>query len=146
MRVTLAVKADELKLAQLLQKFSEQYKAVYTLKRKDGEFVLHANTNDFGELVRRMNHLKDCTFHVEEIHGGGVEDRLNVSPTRTNVDALVGKETVAKTDIEPIDGGVIKLAGELWLGRPEHGKVIKEGTRIRVTRVEGVSLIVEEAE
>jgi hypothetical protein len=146
MRVTLTVKADELKLAQLLSKFSEQYRTSYTLKRKNGSFTMHVQTDDFGELVRRLNHMKDCEFQVEEIHGGGLLDRLNVSPTRTNVDALVGKETVAKTDIDSMDGGVIKLGGELWLCRSEHDKVIKEGTRIRVVRAEGVSLIVEEVE
>jgi hypothetical protein len=144
MRVTLAVKADELKLAQMLDKFTEQYRAVYTLKRRNGEYTLQVNTTDFGELVRRLNHLKECTFKIEEIHGGGLVDRLNVSPAKTNVDALVGRETIAKTDIDPIEGGVTKLMGELWFCRPEHDKIIKEGARIRVVRVEGVSLIVEE--
>jgi hypothetical protein len=146
MRITLTVKADDLKLAQLLDKFSEQYRTVYTLTRKNGEFNLQMNTDNFGELVRRLNHLKDCIFKVEEIHGGGLLDKLNVKPAKTNVDALVDKETVAKTDIDPIDGGVVKLMGELWFCRPEHDKIIKEGTKVRVVRVEGVSLIVEEVE
>lgn len=146
MRIILTVKADELKLAQLLDKFSEQYRTVYTLKRKNGEFTLQATTDDLGELVRRLNHLKDCTFKVEEIHGGGLLEKLNVRVTKTNVEALVGKETVAKTDINPVDGGVVKLMGELWFCRPEHDNVIKEGARVKVVRVEGVSLIVEEVE
>jgi membrane protein implicated in regulation of membrane protease activity len=102
MRIILTVKADELKLAQTLEKFAEQYRITYT--------------------------------------------KLNVSPTRTNVDALVGRETVAKTDIDPVDGGVVKLMGELWLCRPVYDKVIKEGAKVRVVRVEGVSLMVEEVE
>lgn len=146
MRVTLTVKADELKIAQLLDKFSEQYRTTYSLKRKNGEFLLYVNTDNFGELVRRLNHLKDCTFKVEEIHGGGLLEKLNVKPIRTNVDALLDMETVAKTDIDPVNGGVIKLQGELWFCRPEQDKVIKEGTKVRVVRVEGVSLIVEEVE
>jgi hypothetical protein len=146
MRVTLTVNADELKIAQLLAKFSEQYGTTYTLKRNNGGFVLqmNVNQNNFGEFVRRLNHLKDCTFKVEEVHGGGLLDKLNVSPTKTNVDALVDKTTVAKTDIDPVDGGVIKLMGELWFCRPEYEEVIKEGAKVRVVRVEGVSLIVEE--
>jgi hypothetical protein len=146
MRIILTVKADELKLAQLLDKFSEQYRTVYTLKRKNGEFTLQATTDDLGELVRRLNHLKDCTFKVEEIHGGGLLEKLNVRVTKTNVEALVGKETVAKTDINSVDGGVVKLMGELWFCRPEHDNVIKEGARVKVVRVEGASLIVEEVE
>lgn len=146
MRVTLTVSADELKLAQLLAKFSEQHKTTYTLKRKNGHFILQMNLNsdDFGEFVRRLNLLKGCTFKVEEIHGGGLLDRLNVSPTKTNIDALVDKVTVAKTDIDPADGGVIKLSGELWFCRPEYDMRIREGSKVRVVRVEGVSLIVEE--
>jgi hypothetical protein len=146
MRVTLTVHADELKLAQLIDKFSEQYKTTFELKRKNGEFLLHVNTDNLGELVRRLNHLKDCTFKVEEIHGGGLLEKLNVKPLRTNVDALLDMETVAKTDIDPVNGGIIKLKGELWFCRPEQNKVIKEGTKVRVVRVEGVSLIVEEVE
>jgi len=146
MRIILTIDADELKLAQLLDKFSEQYRTVYTLKRKNGEFILQVNTDNFGELVRRLNHLKDCTYKVEEIHGGGLLEKLNVRLAKTNIDALLDKETVAKTDINPVEGGVVKLMGELWFCRPEHDKVIKEGTKVRVARVEGVSLIVEEVE
>jgi len=146
MRIILTIDADELKLAQLLDKFSEQYRTVYTLKRKNGEFILQVNTDNFGELVRRLNHLKDCTYKVEEIHGGGLLEKLNVRLAKTNIDALLDKETLAKTDINPVEGGVIKLMGELWFCRPEHDKVIKEGTKVRVVRVEGVSLIVEEVE
>jgi hypothetical protein len=146
MRVTLAIEAEELKLAQLLAKFSEQYRVTYTLKRKNGEFILQAQISgdDLGELVRRFNLLKDCTHKVQEIHGGWHIDRLNVSPIKTNVDALIGKVTVAKTDIDPVNGGISKIMGELWFCRPEQDITIKEGTKIRVARVEGVSLIVEE--
>ncbi len=148
MRVALTVSADELKLAQLLAKFAEQHGATYSLKRRNGDYtlVINASADDFGELVRRFNHLKDCTYRVDEIQGGGLLDRLNVRPTKTNVDALVGKVTVAKTDIDPVDGGVIKLVGELWFCRPEHDNIIKEGARVRVVRAEGVSLMVEEVE
>ncbi|MEM3731359.1 MAG: NfeD family protein [Candidatus Bathyarchaeia archaeon] len=144
MRVILTIQADELKLAQLLDKFFEQYRAAYTLKRKNGEFTLQIRTDNLGELIRRLNHLKNCTFKIEEIHAEGLLEKLNVKPIKTNVDALIGMETVAKTDIDPLNGGVIKLMGELWFCRPEKDKLIKEGTKVRVVRVEGVSLIVEE--
>jgi membrane protein implicated in regulation of membrane protease activity len=70
-------------------------------------------------------------------------DTFNVSLTRTNADALVGKDALAKTDIDSLDGGVTKLMGELWLSRTEDGEIVKEGSRVRVIRTEGVSLIVE---
>ena len=144
MRIVLTIKADELKLAQLLSKFSKKHKIMYTLTRQNGSFLMEVNTDNFGELVRRLNHLKGCTFKVEEMHGGGLLDKLNVNLTRTNVDALMGKTTIAKTDIDPIDGGVIKLVGELWFCRPVYDKVITEGAKVKVVGEEGVSLIVEE--
>src|SRR4030067_3696257 len=115
------------------------------LNRQPKGFLLDVewNSDDFGELVRRLNHLKDATYKVEELRGGGLLDKFNVSLTRTNIDALIGKEAMAKTDIDPLDGGVTKLHGELWLSRPENPIIIKEGSRVRVIRVEGVSLIVE---
>ena len=145
MKVTLTVEADELKLAQLLAKFAEKYRMSYKLKRQSKGFQLELelNSDDFGELVRRLNHLKDATFKIMELRGGGLLDKFNVTPTRTNVDALINKEGIAKTDINPLDGGVTKVMGELWLSRTEAETVVKEGSRVRVIRVEGVSLIVE---
>jgi hypothetical protein len=145
MKVILTVEADELKLAQLLSKFAEKYRMTYKLNRQAKGYLLEVelNSDDFGEFIRRMNHLKDATFKIEEMRGGGVLDRFNVSLTRTNIDALMGKEAIAKTDIDPLDGGIIKLGGEIWLSRPADDAVIKEGSKVRVIRTEGVSLIVE---
>ncbi len=144
MRIILTIKADALKLAQLLSKFSKDYRIAYTLTKQNGEFLMEVNTDDFGELVRRLNHLKGCTFQVREMHGGRLLDKLNVKLTKTNVDALIDKTTVAKTDIDPVDGGVIKLMGELWFCRPAYDKSINEGAKVKVVGVEGVSLMVEE--
>ena len=145
MKVTLTVEADELKIVQLLSKFAEKYSLTYKLNRQTKGYTLDAELNgdDFGEFIRRLNHIKDAAFKIEEIRGGGLLDKFNVGLTRTNVDALIGKEAIAKTDIDPLDGGVTKLQGELWLSRPENPTIIKEGSRVRVIRVEGVSLIVE---
>lgn len=144
MKIILTIKANELKLAQLLSKFSRKHRITYTLTRQDGEFLMEVNTDNFGELVRRLNHLKGCAFKVKEMHGGGLLNKLNVNLTKTNIDALIGRITVAKTDIDPVDGGVIKLIGELWFCRPIYDKVITEGAKVRVVGIEGVSLIVEE--
>ena len=145
MKVTLTVEADELKIAQLLSKFAEKYRMSYKLKRQAKGYLLEValNSDDFGEFIRRLNHLKDAAFKIEEMRGGGLLDKFNVSLTRTNVDALMGKETIAKTDINSIDGGIIKLGGELWLARPADDVGIKEGSKVRVIKSEGVSLIVE---
>jgi hypothetical protein len=148
MKVTLTMQADELKLAQLLSKFAEKYRMSYKLKRQPNGFQLEMelNSDDFGEFIRRLNHLKDATYKIEEMRGGGLLDKFNVSLTRTNADALIGKEGMAKTDINSLDGGVSKVMGELWLSRTEDNGVVKEDSRVRVIRVEGVSLIVEGVE
>jgi hypothetical protein len=145
MKVTLTIKADELKLAQLLSKFAVNYRMTYKLNRKPDGYTLEVelNSEDFGELIRRLNHLKDATYNIEEMRGGGLLDRFNVSLLRNNVDALVGKEAITKTDVDAVDGGVVKLGGEIWMAKSEDSAVIKEGSKIRVIRVEGVSLIVE---
>ena len=145
LKVILTAKADELKIVQLLSKFAEKYRLTYKLKRQGNEFQLEVDldSDDFGEFTRRINHLKDAEFKIEEIRGGGALDQLNVALTRTNVDTLIGKEAVAKTDIDPLDGGVVKLSGEIWLARPADEVVIKQGTKVTVIRIEGVTLIVE---
>jgi hypothetical protein len=146
MKVILTIKADELKLAQLLAKFAESYRSTYTLKRQNGGFVLEVNTDNLGELVRRLNHLSGCDYKIVEVQGGGLLDKLNVRAIKTNVDAIVGRVTVAKTDIDPVDGGVVKILGELWFCRPKDEKAIKEGAKVTVVGIEGVSLIVEEVD
>jgi hypothetical protein len=147
MKIILTLKADELKLAQTLSKFSEKYTHMsYKLNRRPQGYLLEVDldSEDLGEFIRRINHLKDATYKIEEIRGGGLLDRINVSLLRTNSDALMGKEAFATKDIDPIDGGVVKLDGELWLAKPvAECSEIKEGSKVRVIRVEGVSLIVD---
>jgi hypothetical protein len=145
LKVTLIARADELKIIQLLSKFAEKYHITYKLNRKEDAFLLEVDigSDDFGELIRRMNHLKNAQVKIEEIRGGGALDQFNVGLLRTNVDSLIGREAISKTDIDPLDGGVVKLSGELWLSRPADDEIIKQGSRVRVVRIEGVTLIVE---
>jgi membrane protein implicated in regulation of membrane protease activity len=77
------------------------------------------------------------------MRGGGLLDRFNVNSLRNNADSLVGKEATAKTDVDAIDGGVVKLGGELWMAKPDDCSIIQGGSKVRVVRVEGVSLIVD---
>ena len=54
-------------------------------------------------------------------------------------EALIGKAGVATTDLWP--AGQVKVDGELWQARCEGGA--DAGTRIVVTRIEGLILTVE---
>jgi hypothetical protein len=145
MIVALTIEADDLKLTQLLDKFSKQYNVSYSLVRQNEHFILRVKTEHLGELIRRLNHIKGCSFKIEELsESRPFSGMINVNLTKTNIDALVGKATVAQTDIKPIDGGLIKVIGELWFCRPKYDRIIKEGTQVKIVGVEGVSLIVEE--
>ncbi len=144
---TLTVVADDFKLYQALDKFSNQYGATYTLTRVNGGFTLRIRTDNFGELVRRLSHIKDCTYKIQEIiRTDEVSSRGSMNLTRTNIEALLWRETEAQTDITPVDGGLVKLIGELWFSRPLIDKVIPKGTRVRIVKIEGVSLLVEEVD
>lgn len=145
MIVTLTIEADDFKLSQMLDKFSGQYRVSYSLTRQNSHFLLRIKTDDFGELIRRLSLIKDCKYKIQEIYDTHrFSDLINPNLTKTNVDALVGKTTVAHTDIDPVDGGVVKVVGEQWFCRPKGDILIKKGSPVVVVGVEGVSLIVEE--
>jgi hypothetical protein len=145
MIVTLTVDADDFKLTQVLDKFSKQYDVSYSLTRQNDHFILRLKTDDLGELIRRLNHIKGCTFKIQELYESRLfSSIINVNLTKTNIDALIGKSTVAQTDITPVDGGLVKIIGELWFCRPKHDRVIEKDTSVTIVGVEGVSLIVEE--
>jgi len=144
--VALTIEADEFKLYQVLDKFSQQFDSSYSLVRNGGQFTLRIKTDDFSELIRRLNIIKGSKIQIQEMVGSPSVRRAKADFTPTNVDDLIGRETVAQTDIKPVEGGIVKLVGERWFSRPSMDKPIEKGKLIKVLRVEGVSLIVEEVE
>ncbi len=145
MMVTLSITADDLKLYHVLEKFSEKYDSSYSLQREGARFELKIKTDNLSELVRRLNLIKDSQVKIEEIiNTREYANMASVNLTKTNIDALIGKHTIAQTDISPVDGGLVKLLGELWFSRPDIDIVVPKGATVRVLRVEGVSLIIEE--
>ena len=56
-----------------------------------------------------------------------------------DLETLIGKTGLAKTRIE--EDGAVQVAGELWSARSD--KPIPEGSRVRVLKREGFSLVVE---
>lgn len=144
--VALRIDADEFKLYQVLDKFSQQHGASYSLVRCDDGFTLRVKTDNFGELIRRVNLIKGSKYQILEMVGSPHVKVAKADFTPTNVDALIGRVTVAQSDIKPVEGGLIKLLGEQWFARPEADDVIPKDAVVKVLRVEGVSLIVEEVE
>ena len=64
-----------------------------------------------------------------------------VKKTKTNIDAIIGKEGIVLRNIARNIDGLVRVGNEQWRGRAEED--IKEGEEIVVTSVSGVTLIVE---
>ena len=69
---------------------------------------------------------------------------INVDLSKTNSDALLGKIARAETDISRKTGGVIRIFGELWFCMPLEDRDINEDVKVRVDKIEGVTLYVKE--
>jgi membrane-bound serine protease (ClpP class) len=55
---------------------------------------------------------------------------------------MVGRVGVAKSDISPF--GSVQVGGELWSAELDQDQeIIKMGSRVRVTKVQGVRLTVQ---
>ena len=63
------------------------------------------------------------------------------SKSRTNIDAIIGREGIVLRDISKNIDGLVKVGNEKWRARAEED--IKKGEEIIVTSVSGVTLIVE---
>ena len=63
--------------------------------------------------------------------------------TLTNAEALVGREAVVLHDVS-LQGGRIKLAGEVWTARAKDNVVIREDSTVYVYKIDGAIAIVDE--
>jgi membrane protein implicated in regulation of membrane protease activity len=61
---------------------------------------------------------------------------------KTNVDSLIGKDALVIKQIGEFEKGEVKLNGQIWSAMSEDNAEIKEGTRCRVIRIEGVRAVV----
>lgn len=67
----------------------------------------------------------------------------NVQPT--NADRIIGTEARVTEDIDNIGGrGAVTIGGITWTARSQNSQPIPAGTRVRVLRIEGVKVYVEE--
>ncbi len=64
------------------------------------------------------------------------------TPVVTGQESMAGRTGLAVTDINPV--GTVQVAGEQWSARLEDGAIkIKAGDRVRVTRTDGVRMVVK---
>lgn len=62
----------------------------------------------------------------------------------TNTDALVGRLCVVTEDIDPVEGGRVKLGDVTWSARSQQGAVISAGSRVKILKIQGAKVFVEE--
>ena len=63
----------------------------------------------------------------------------------TNADRYIGETGVTLVEINNVQGtGEVKVQGNVWTARTENDAVIPEGANVRVLRIEGVKVIVEQ--
>ena len=82
-----------------------------------------------------------CLLAIRPIAG----KHLNNKVEPTNAERIIGKEARV---IEPIDNlqatGAVRIDGMVWSARSENDAPISEGTLVRVLRIQGVKVYVEE--
>ena len=69
---------------------------------------------------------------------------IKAKVTPTNADALVGRICAVTEDIDPVEGGRVKIGDVTWSARSEHGDVIPAGTLVKVQKIQGAKVFVEE--
>ena len=76
------------------------------------------------------------------------EKYLNKNVKKTNIDAVVGRKLIAKTDIDNLKGmGKVDMEGSTWLAASSNDEVtIPAGSEVVVVRVAGAKLIVDKAQ
>ena len=72
---------------------------------------------------------------------------LNSKTIKTNVDSLVGRTLIAKTEIDNLKmSGKADLDGSTWIAVSSDDSIIAAGEEIVVVKVEGAKLIVKKKE
>ena len=62
----------------------------------------------------------------------------------TNADALVGRICKVTEGIDPAEGGRVKVNDVTWSARSEDGEAIPAGSQVKILKIQGATLIVEQ--
>ena len=62
----------------------------------------------------------------------------------TNADALIGKFCMVTENIDPVEGGRVKLGDVTWSARSENGEEIHTGAQVKILKIQGAKVFVEE--
>lgn len=76
-----------------------------------------------------------------------VVDKLRTGKEKTNIDTIIGKIGVVKREIKSYEPGTVYVWGQEWSAISQNpGEEISIGKEVKILRVDGVKLIVEEKE
>ena len=65
--------------------------------------------------------------------------------TATNSFSLINKKGIVTIDINSLEGtGQVKVNGEIWSAKTENNMVIPKDAQIKVLKIDGVKLVVEQ--
>ena len=71
-----------------------------------------------------------------------LQNLVNKTKTRTNADRILDMEGIVTEDITKNEAGEVKVDGKKWTAIAD--KEIKKGSTVKILKIEGVKLIVEE--
>jgi len=71
---------------------------------------------------------------------------FKIGATKTNIDSLIGKEGIVIKELQPHTMGQVNVKGQIWSAKPFDDSTIAEGVLVEVVRIDGVKLIVKQAE
>ena len=71
-------------------------------------------------------------------------EKISKNKQKTNLDRVVGMEGIVTEKITKHNPGEVKVDGKKWTAISNEGKSIEEGKTVKIIKIEGVKLIVEE--
>ncbi len=75
-----------------------------------------------------------------------VKRYISKTKVKTNLDSVVGKTGTVTKKITSDETGRVKVMGKSWSAVSENNKVIKQDTKVKIIKIEGVKLIVKKEE
>lgn len=69
---------------------------------------------------------------------------IKAKAVATNADALVGRVCSVTEAIDPVEGGRVKIGDVTWSARSERAEAIPAGTMVKVLKIQGAKVFVEE--
>jgi len=103
-----------------------------------GGFVGYYSTDVIGVITSIL-----LSFGYLIIGRKFVKNKINAFSHHSNVDSLLGKNTIIKSWNENEDFGIVNVEGEEW--RVKSSSRIVPGTKVSITNISGVTLDVKEA-